>query len=386
MRRQWTVILFILLTAGMTVAAPDSIVFVASTSIGREAPAIYRVGSDGSIDKIALEADDFGGGLAHGMRRPVPSPDQKKIAFTIDGELWIHDLEYGSTIPVTDVAQPADPPWKSVFVTIKGWSPDSRRVIYRIGGDDTFVLCNHGEPPLKPRDAPFGFYVYDVENMKSRALDELNPADYLMIGHEAWLRDGSFLLTSPAPADTNEFPVKPRKISRFVPPSHGGNFFRVSGDASNSSFVGSIDGTASQPALSDGHTHLAFTGSFTDEDGKSFTQIAEIDLRDGTVRRLAPRNRWDHSHQGPQYRPGGADAAFVATTRLCLGENCEQRANQYSVVVGGKSYGSCSQGIRYDWVNEETVVVLCGSELSVIDVKSGATIGSTEIPRPTAAP
>src|SRR4029077_18223365 len=78
---------------------------------------VWRINPAGSIDRVDYE---FGGpGLqvsVRGTTGPLVSPDQKRIAFTRDNDLWVLDLATMRPTRATKLGRPYTNQLASVFV------------------------------------------------------------------------------------------------------------------------------------------------------------------------------------------------------------------------------------------------------------------------------
>src|SRR5207249_2589654 len=114
--------LFLLVPTWLVVAQTASSVLVV-TNVGR----VLRVFSEGRIEAVpGIPPERPSGALGHGTTRPVPSPDQRLVAFTRSNDLWLINLDKNKQIQVTSVGEPYTKTHASIFVYITAWSWDSR--------------------------------------------------------------------------------------------------------------------------------------------------------------------------------------------------------------------------------------------------------------------
>ena len=211
----------------MAVAESDSILLTTGyTRSGDDGSMVYRLTADGTIESIALRVDEFGGSIDYGTRGSVLSPDGTRLAFVRNGDLFVYDVADDRVRPLTWVAKPAEPPFVAVFVSVKAWSADSRRLVFHVG----HALQSGGpacEPPkVKPviREADYGFHEIDVVTRESRRLDASKQiSDCFRQHHVAWLPDGSFLVQAAAPGPDTEVAdlcvENPDRLSTFDDPA-----------------------------------------------------------------------------------------------------------------------------------------------------------------------
>src|SRR6266508_3488167 len=84
-------LIFLLVSTYLVVAQTASSVLVV-TNLGR----VLRVFSEGKIEAISIAAtspERPSSALGQGITGPVPSPDQRSVAFTRENDLWVINLD-----------------------------------------------------------------------------------------------------------------------------------------------------------------------------------------------------------------------------------------------------------------------------------------------------
>jgi Dipeptidyl peptidase IV (DPP IV) N-terminal region len=156
----------------------------------------------GRIDRLNY---DFGGPAVlesmQGTTAPVVSPNQKSIAFTRGNDLWIVELASMRATRATSIGRPATSEFSAVFVLTTAWSPDSRQILYQVEKGE-IEDPESAAPDLKVRPAPYGDYIYDLEECAWTSVSI--PGEFL-----AWIPGDGLLIK------TEEF--KTSRLVRFQP-------------------------------------------------------------------------------------------------------------------------------------------------------------------------
>ena len=312
-----------------------------STLVARLAR-VWWVSADGRIEELPYSFPEGGSRDAnHGSTYPLPSSDQRQIAFVRDNDLWLLDVGTGSVTQTTHVGRPFTANQASVYVLVTTWSSDSRRLLYYVTYGRTM-----GSPELELPAAEYGFHIYDTESGESQPIDI--PGEYL-----AWLPSGDFLLTL-----TDTIPVE-------------GQLFRLGAEGGNLTLVTPQRGWFGQADGSpDGNLLLVSIGRRVA--GRGTSQIVEVDVTTGAVQEVTPAGGWTE-FQWPRFSPSGTRIAY------------QHRLNEptrFVVVVDGKPVYHCKTvSIRCtpQWIDDRSLVIpdLGPDEkaLVVVDADSGEVKG-----------
>jgi Tol biopolymer transport system component len=174
------------------------VVFLASSTVGAEGQSwrlipdihqrtVWRAYTDGTISTIdfPVYVNQTNSGISI-QSYPIPSPDQRKIAYVKNNDLWVYDIEENTDNRLTNIGQPEDDKFTSVYVETVSWSADSKRVLYR-------VLSGVSEPeepgpPIVERDAKFGMRVTEIETRANSSIEVQSDFE------PVWLPNGNFLV------------------------------------------------------------------------------------------------------------------------------------------------------------------------------------------------
>ncbi|MCZ6858517.1 MAG: DPP IV N-terminal domain-containing protein, partial [Gemmatimonadetes bacterium] len=103
-----------------------------STLVARLAT-VWRAYADGRIEQFPYSFPERGAEYSHyGSTYPLPSNDQRHIAFVRDNDLWLLDVGTGSVTQTTHLGRPYTAGQASVYVLVTAWSSDSRRLLYYV--------------------------------------------------------------------------------------------------------------------------------------------------------------------------------------------------------------------------------------------------------------
>ncbi len=276
---------------------------------------VWKIDPVGSIDRIDY---DFGGpGLqasVQGTTGPLVSPDQKRIAFTRDNDLWILELATMSPTRATRVGRSYTNQLASVFVLLTSWSPDSRKILYYVEKGETEDPDSTG-PERKLRKAPYGDHIYDLETQNSLAT--FLPGEFL-----AWLPDGDFLV--------KKGELESAQLMRVHP-----------GDKTGLPVVAEPGDYGQVELRADGKQLMARRGP----------EIVRIDLVDGKMSVLA-KGTWAE-FQWPAYSPSGTHLSYLRQYPL----NIRGRYGR-ELLIDGVSVYRLDKDFSCYWINDETLALL----------------------------
>jgi len=276
---------------------------------------VWKIDPLGTIDRVDY---DFGGpslqASLRGTTGPLVSPDQKRIAFTRDNDLWILELGTMSSSRATKVGRPYTDKLAAVFVLLASWSADSRKVLYYIEKGETEDPDGPG-PERELRKAPYGDHIYDLETQNSLA--NSLPGEFL-----AWLPDGDLLV--------KKGELENAQLMRVHPGDKTGRL------------VLSEPGDYGQVELSpDGKQLMARRGA----------EIVRIDLINGGMSTLAKGN-WAE-FQRPAYSPSGSHWSYLRQYPL----NIRGRYGHELLADGVLVYRLDRDFSSY-WIDDETLAIL----------------------------
>jgi dipeptidyl aminopeptidase/acylaminoacyl peptidase len=276
---------------------------------------VWKIDSAGAIDRLTY---DFGGPTVvetmQGTTAPLVSPDQKTIAFTRGNDLWLLELSSMRATRATTIGWPSTSEFASVFVLITAWSPDSRKILYRIEKGET-EDPEGDSPDLKVRPTPYGDYIYDVEKQASAAVSI--PGQFL-----AWIPGDGFLIK------TGEF--KSSRLVCFRPRENNGQQIAAS--------PGDYGQVRTKPG---GEQIVALRGS----------EIVLVDLRDGNAATLAT-GKWAE-FQFPTFSPSGKHIAYIRQYPLAT-----RGWYGHQLFVDGARVYDSDKDLSYDWIDDEVIAIL----------------------------
>ena len=295
-----------------------------STLVARLAT-VWRAYADGRIEQFPHSFPESGTEFAHyGSTYPLPSSDQRHIAFVRDNDLWLLDIGTGSVTQTTHIGRPYTASQASVFVLVTAWSSDSRRLLYYVMAGETEDPEGRS-PELEVRVAEYGFHIYDTESGESQPIDI--PGEYL-----AWLPSGDFLLTL-----TDTIPVA-RQLSRLG--AEGGDPALVTPQRG---WFTQADGSP------DGNLLLVGIGRRVA--GRLTSQIVEVDVTTGALREVTSVGGWAE-FQWARFSPSG--------TRIAYQHRLSQPIRS-TVVVDRKAVYHCktaSTRCLPQWIDDRSLVIL----------------------------
>ncbi|MEE8199909.1 MAG: hypothetical protein V3R29_01965, partial [Candidatus Acidoferrales bacterium] len=171
---------------------------------------LWRVWSSGRAEQLTYEFPRGEHGKETGTTRPTDSPDERWVAFARDGELWLLEILTGQLTQITRIAQPYDETYASIEALVTAWSPGSQKILYAVDHGETECVDCEDRGDWEVRPAEYGFFIYDLENEVHQGIEF--PGKF-----EAWLPDGSFLLT-PAPGQLER--MTQQRLLRWQPGQH----------------------------------------------------------------------------------------------------------------------------------------------------------------------
>lgn len=336
------VVFFLLLGCCLARAqAENSILFVhvkASCQVS-----VWRVASNGTAESLPFqfgEACSFSLGI--GGTEPLPSPDQRWIAFARDNNLWLLDVPLMEATQITHVGKPYNQRYASVDVFITAWSPDSRRVLYHVTpGMTDCIDCQRPDWEMRPAD--YGFYVYDLEEKSTRPIE-------LPGSFHAWLPDGDFLLSS------NERGSVGKQLLRF-----DWEEGTVEPITDRRGWYGQFDSSFDGRWLLT-HVHDWRKG-----------QILKLNVQDGGIFPVTP---WGSmaEYQWPQFSPSGADISYVWQEGLD-----DSGTPRQTLVVNNRPIYRCDGGVDFHWIDNGTIALACQDKLIVVDTETGDEKGRVQL-------
>ena len=132
------------LAGSPTVVAEDvgSFSLWASFSVSRTGTVAWR-GADtaGSVRWVEPTGDEWTPGAIRDLnapRNPRLSPDGRRLALVVDGDLWVFDLEGRPPIRLT---------FDDFSTAAPVWTPDGSRIVYEVDGGLAWVSADGGSPP-----------------------------------------------------------------------------------------------------------------------------------------------------------------------------------------------------------------------------------------------
>jgi Tol biopolymer transport system component len=319
--------------------------------------AVWRVSSNGSIAKVDFPFFNrkTNSGISIGSS-PLPSPDQRKIAYIKSNDLWLYDIDTNVDQRLTNIGQPEDDKFASVFVAAITWSSDSKKILYRVlSGLTEPELLGHGEAWKKEkREAEFGTRVLDINTRASSSIEVQGIPDSLPV----WLPNGKFLVV-----------MEGASYGKLDDELH-----LLNADTHESLQIIQERAWYSRPVVSaDGRWALVNAGTRVGPDlispGKDLrSQLKKINLENGKVTNVTQLGRWAE-YYSYVISPSGSGTAYF--WRKSPAPNNWRG----SVVVDGRELYSHDGLVSVYWINEMTVAIFARSEIVVLDARSGNTIG-----------
>ncbi len=291
--------------------------------------AVWRVFSNGRAERLNLPGADtvhWAGDVEKGTTGPVPSPDQRFIAYVRAFDVWVYDLATSTAQQVTKWGRPGNDSTAASFVWISGWSPRGTQLLVYVDHEE--VEDPEGvHPDLAVQPADFGHYSCDVNR---RACSKVAlPGTF-----QGWLADDTYLLTTGDPIPTD------RRLVRYDPESHA------------TTRLGSALGWFTQVDLartSDRALILVLDRAGVDPHGQIFT----LDLTTGSLTPVSPLGSFGE-YQWAVFSPSARRVAYV---KRGPGE-------QRTIVVDGKLLYQCKSTIvacRPHWITESIIAVQEGT-------------------------
>ena len=327
MKHHLPVILTLALFSGLHVLAEDAAPPAASILIGTtfDNPAFYRVSSDGKIVPFKMPPGTrWGGGGPEGSADPLPSPDDRMLAFIQKGGLLIRPMEGGKAVTVV-----SGYPHEMLYIT--GWSPDGSQLVYFLGppqADDA--------PPSKVTTSKH--FVYDLKAKTRREIK----LDGSLCG---WLPNGDMLIYN------NEH----RTLCSLA----------LNADQTPKQMLKEAD-EIGQIALSPDGKRIAVSRNKPNDTSSS--QLVAIELATGTSTPISKPGEWAE-FQWPKWSPSGKKTAWIARVGM------EGGVPRSVLVVDGKAVTRPAGLSDYYWLSETAVALVEEKALVVVDVTSGKELG-----------
>ena len=287
---------------------------------------IWRVYADGTIDPPYAFPGPDTQHANHGTTCPLPSDDERYIAFTRDNDLWMLELATGAETRATHLGWPSTPGNPAGYVLTTQWSADSRRFLYYLKpghpGDPRWAA-----PNLTVPSADYGFQIYDLESGQSTPVRI--PGDFL-----AWLPSGDIVFQMPRFGQLSRLGAHDSSLTMVTPVR--GWFDRV------------------DPRIYDNRL-LA-------EIFRPKERVVWIDLATGAVEDVAPvdnmgRNAW------PYHSPSDTRVAHQVFFPV-----------DGWVVDDGEVVYRC-RDCTPKWIDDHAIAILHRRELVVVDVETAQVIG-----------
>jgi hypothetical protein len=299
---------------------------------------VWRVFSDGKVQGV-FPPPGQNSGEQHAITQIAISPQQRKIAYVQNNDLWVYDLVSQKASRLTTVGKPYTKTLASVEVITEHWSPDENRILYSVIGGDT-EDPEGDRPDLKVRPAAYGTYIVELKSGQSKPIRF--PAGIGRV--TAWLNNGDFL-----------FQTIDNIISRFDPRS------------------GVTTPILKKPLglgqLDISHDGLQMLATADPSERMRSSLLVQHDLQTGTVAALTPLGKWAE-FQRPKFSPGGTRIAYFHITGLGA-----TRHPITEVVIDNKAIYTFEGNGRLFWIDESTVALLVARrqiKLIVLDAGSGA--------------
>ena len=300
-----------------------------------------RVFHSGRLERLTLpglEQDRWAGDIDKGTTRPVPSSDQRFVAYTRDLDVWVYDVVADSAFQLTRLALPGDDILAAAFLYIAAWSSDSRQLLVYLDHDE-LEAPEGRDYLLQPAD--YGLYRCTISRLEC---SRLTLPGYV----EAWLPSGDYLLTTQEPSG----------LIRYEPESQTSTIFEAARGAHQFDVTRRGDRALLNLWVQDADNDLV-------------PAIFALDLLTGSLTPLLPLdsavNQW--SSWGT-YSPSGDRVAHVAR----LG-----RSVQGTIIVDGRPVYRCRSTVspcRHYWVTDEVIAVAESlvrsvTLLTIVDVDTG---------------
>jgi len=334
---------------------PQSILLV----IAKE---VWRVSAAGDLELVFNAGNEASTADAwRGTTSPVGSPDQKLVAYTRAGDLWLFDVASKGERRLTHVGMPATKTLASVDVFITSWSFDGRKILYAVSAGDTDDPEGR-QVSKKERPANYGRYILDLANGQNVAVKL--PSPRLL----KWLPDESVLFESGS------------RLSVWRPA------------ADSRAFAESLYGIFGAIDVSRDGRKLAMTFS-PNSPAPRAVQILAVDLASEAKQAVSvtPLGRWAE-YQWPRFSPSGKRIAYIHQTGRERIEGSRGYRPVGELAVDGKSSFKFAGTGHFEWIDESNVALtlsrlsrdMQGIELVVWNVDETREVGRHQIYRGTA--
>lgn len=317
---------------------------------------VFLVSDAGRAERLPFQfelSDAYYGCVGRGDSRVTLSPDTRRIAFIRMRDLWLLDLPslYETRVTNFNVEGGAAVAHR-VYIT--QWSPDSAHLLYCV------VLENPTRPTEVLHSPASGFFVYDVRDRSSSRVPILGE-------FQCWLPNGDFAVTGDSCDNSTSLCVGGGDLFLVTPPEMERRLL-LSERTGADEFI-----HVGQVICHPGGSHLAMC--FFREPGPF--QIVELDLETGELRSLTEGLAGDRMVQRPSYSPTGKHLAFqeersfpdpppVGRTETTL------RVDDHVIFTpegwAGAHFSS--------WISDEAMAFAYDDSLRVLDVETGALLGT----------
>src|SRR6266540_3217974 len=288
---------------------------------------VWRVSTAGDLELVLMAGNEAGSAdVLRGTTSPVPSPDQRLVAYTRAGDMWLFDVASKRERRLTHVGMRATETLASIDVFITRWSFDGRKILYAVSPGETEDPEGQ-QPPKRERSAKYGRYVLDLANGQNVAVKLPNATPL------TWLPDESLLFESEG-----------RLLAWRAP-------------ADSRAFAESVSGATMQVDVSRDGRKLAIVVSPSSPKWSS-SQLLVIDLAGEPKKGLpiTPLGRWAE-YQWPKFSPSGERTAYIHQVgREQIGNSKAFRAIS-ELAIDGKSQFRFNGFGRPTWIDESTVAL-----------------------------
>ncbi len=286
---------------------------------------VWRVFPSGRVERLSLPgAEDkrWAGDIDKGTTAPVPSPDQRYVAYARALDVWLYDLAADSARRLTSMALPGNDTTAATFVWITGWSPTGERLLVYLDHEEVEDPESY-RPNLAVQAADYGYYSCDVP--LARCSRVTLPGNF-----QTWLPSGEYLLSTDEPVPTERRLIRyDARTGKALPLSSGSGWFLQIDVARNAD--------------------RALTSVMRGSGGNASTQVLALDLNSGSLTPVTNVGSLGE-YQWAQYSPSANRVAYLRRVGR----------EQGTIVVDGRPVYRCEslQGsCRAHWINEQVLAV-----------------------------
>jgi len=309
------IIVAILFNAASILAAEQP-AFTLFTEFGND---IWKIYSSGKIESILGNESGINtpsGNIYFNTTAPVPSPDNKYVAFIKHNDLWLRDMKTGKSSRLTHAGKQDTGEYASIEVYITSWASDSRSILYHIGHGMTEDL-DGVQPDRKVLEADYGFHIYNLDKKNSRRVSL--PEGILL----KWLPDHRFLYSMD-------------------------DYIIIYSTDGRSEILTAANATGIQTDISRDGKHLLIA----DGNLKMRTsQIIKVDLATRKISPVTPKGSWA-DYQYPRFSRSGAQISFLKRTGQVRGHPT------VSLIIDGREVYKHTGSIVYSWIDETAIALI----------------------------